>query len=173
MIIRSTRLREFDQLAARILANKARYQTIESKTGVPWHLIAILHLRESNADFSTYLGNGQSLHHVTTIVPKGRGPFNSFEDGAVDALKLDGLTSINDWCLEKELYYCEIFNGAGYDARGLPSPYVFGGTSIQKPGKYISDHGFDPRVWDMQPGCAPILATLAKHDSSIQLIRES
>ncbi len=181
MAIKPSRLAEFEHVAAQLLANKARYQAIEAKTGVPWHLIAIIHFRESSPtfkgepsyNFNTYLGNGQSWHRRTTIVPRGRGPFASFEDGAVDALKIDGLTSIKDWRLEKELYYCEIFNGAGYDARGLPSPYVWGGTSVQRPGKYVSDGRFNSSVWDTQPGCAPILATMAKHDPSIQLERES
>ncbi len=173
MVIKPSRLAEFERYAAQLLAHKARYQAIEARTGVPWHLIAILHLRESNANFDTYLGNGQSLHRRTTIVPRGRGPFASFEDGAVDALKIDGLTSVKDWRLEKELYYCEIFNGAGYDARGLPSPYVWGGTSVQRPGKYVSDGRFSSTTWDTQPGCAPILATMAKHDPSITFVRES
>lgn len=173
MVIRPSRFAEFERAAAQLWAHKARYKFIETKTGVPWHLIAVLHLRESNANFGTYLGNGQSLKHRTTIVPRGRGPFATFEDGAIDALRIDGLTSVKDWRLEKELYYCEIFNGGGYDARGLPSPYLWGGTSVQRPGKYTSDHGFDARVWDTQPGVAPILATLAKHDSSIRFIRES
>ncbi len=176
MVIKPSRVHEFERDAAQLLAHKARYQYIEAKTGVPWHLIAILHMRESTADFDTYLGNGQSLHQRTTIVPKGRGPFTgpqAFENGAVDALRIDGLTSVRDWRLEKELYYCEIFNGGGYDARGLPSPYVWGGSSVQRPGKYTSDHGWNARVWDAQPGCAPILATMAKHDPSIKFVRES
>ena len=173
MKIKPARLAEFDHLAARLYANKPRYAAIEAKTGVPWHLIAVLHLRESNADFRTYLGNGQPLSRKTTIVPRGRGPFSSFEDGAVDALKIDGLTSVRDWRLEKELYYCELFNGAGYNNRGLPSPYVWGGTSVQRPGKYVADGKFDPGVLDPQPGCAPILARLAEIDHSIRWIRES
>lgn len=173
MAIKPSRIPEFEALAQRILAHKDRYLTIEAATGVPWYLVALLHTRESNGNFNTYLGNGQRLDRVTTSVPKGRGPFATFEDGAIDALKIDGLTSVQDWRLEKVLYYCELFNGAGYDRRGLPSPYVWGGTNVQKPGKYVSDGRFNPRVWDTQPGCAPILATLAKDDSSIQFVRET
>lgn len=173
MQILPNREHEFDVLVVWLLAYKARYQAIEAKTGVPWYLIAVLHFRESNLNFNTYLGNGQSIHRRTTIVPKGRGPFASFEDGAIDALKIDGLTSVQDWRLEKVLYYCELFNGTGYDRRGLPSPYLWGGTNIQKPGKYTSDGRFNPRVWDTQPGCAPILARLAGLDPSIQWIRET
>lgn len=173
MVINSGRVHEFEGIANKILANKARYRTVEEMTGVKWYHVAVLHMRESDGNFDTYLGNGQSLHHVTTIVPRGRGPFPTFEAGADDALKLDGLSSVIDWRLEKILYYCEIFNGTGYDARGLPSPYLWGGTSIQKPGKYIRDGVFDRHAIDPQPGCAPILATLIKLDPSIQFVRET
>ena len=164
---------EFEHIAATILGNKARYQPIEEATGVPWYMIAVLHTRESSGNFSTYLGNGQSLQHVTTIVPKGRGPFRTFFDGAVDALKVDGLSSVTDWRLEKILFFCELFNGAGYDIRGLPSPYIWGGTNIQKKGKYVSDGHFEPYEMDTQPGCAPILAAMEKADDTIQFAREA
>lgn len=176
MEIKANRVAEFNKIANTILVHKDRYVGIEKLTGVPWHLIALLHMRESSFNFNTYLGNGQTLSRPTTIVPAHRGPFlgpDAFEKGAVDALRIDGLSSIIDWRLEKELYEMEIFNGTGYDGKGLPSPYVFGGTNIQHPGKYVADHVFDPHVWDPQPGCAPILATLAKFDSTIKFIRES
>lgn len=173
MVIKPSRFPEFEAIAKKILASKARYQAVERNTGVKWYHIAVLHTRESNGNFNTYLGNGQPLNRVTTIVPKGRGPFQTFEAGAVDALTIDGLTKVQDWRLEKILYYCEIFNGGGYDARGLPSPYIWGGTNIQKPGKYVSDGVFDSTVMDTQPGCAPILATLAKMDPTIQFVRET
>lgn len=163
----------FDQQAEYAIHHKAVYQRIEVATGVTWPHVAVLHRRESDANFDTYLGNGQSLHHVTTIVPKGRGPFQSFYDGALDALRIDGLSQVHDWRLEKILYYCEIFNGAGYDMRGLPSPYIWGGTNIQKPGKYVRDGVWSSRTWDPQPGCAPLLATIAKHDPSVVFVRET
>ena len=174
MTIKPNRVAEFDGIARKIIANKARYQEIEAKTGVPWALIAVLHMRESSGNFNTYLGNGQSLSRVTTIVPAGRGPFkgpNAFFDGAVDALRIDGLSSVRDWRLGKQLFYCEQFNGWGYAPK--PSPYIWGGTNVQVRGKWVRDHVFDPTFWDTQPGCAPILATMAKHDPGLQFIRES
>ncbi len=173
MVIKPSRLPEFTAIAKKILANKARYQAIEAVTGVKWYHIAVLHMRESSGNFNTYLGNGQPLSQRTTIVPKGRGPFKTFEEGAIDALKIDGLSSIHDWRLEKILYYCETFNGLGYEAHGLPSPYLWGGTNQQKPGKYVRDGVFDSAAMDTQPGCAPILATLAKMDPTIHFTRET
>lgn len=173
MRVKAGRQKEFDATAAKLFAHKAAYQEVEDAIGVPWHMVALLHLRESNADFNTYLGNGQPLNRKTTIVPKGRGPFSSFLAGARDALHIDGLDAIKDWRLEKELYYMELFNGSGYNNRGLPSPYIWGGTNIQKPGKYVADGKFKAAVMDTQPGIAPILAALAKLDPTIKLIRES
>jgi len=164
---------EFDRLATFAINNKARYQTIEQQTTVPWELVAVLHRRESDANFNTYLGNGEPLNRVTRLVPKGRGPFKSFEAGAIDALQIDGLSSVKDWRLEKMLYYCEKFNGSGYNNRGLPSPYIWGGTNIQKPGKYVADGQFDPTKMDPQPGCAPILAAISRLDPSVQYARET
>ncbi len=178
MKIKSDRVRYFEHIARDAISHKAIYQDIERRTssgraGVKWYHIALLHRRESDANFDTYLGNGDPLHAVTRHVPRGRGPFDTFSDGAVDALKLDGLTSVIDWRLEKILYYCEIYNGVGYNERGLPSPYLWGGTNIQKPGKYIADNKFSSTAWDSQPGCAPMLWMIAKLDPSVQFIRET
>lgn len=161
-------------VAARLALNhKVEYVSVEAETGVTWYHIAALHHRESNSNFATYLGNGQRLDHVTTIVPKGRGPFQTWVDGAIDALNLDGLTNVIDWRLEKILYYCEIFNGTGYNNRGLPSPYVWAGTNIQERGKYVEDGHFDPRAWDKQTGCAPMIYAISQLDPTVKLTRES
>lgn len=172
MEIKPNRVAEFTKLAQFAVTNKAKYMEIESRTGVMWYHIAVLHRRESDADFNTYLGNGEPLNRKTRLVPKNRGPFPTFLAGAVDALKVDGLSSVIDWRLEKILYYCEVFNGAGYDMRGLPSPYIWGGTSIQKPGKYVADGKFSSSTIDGQPGCAPIVWAIAKLDPSVTFIRE-
>lgn len=174
MVIKQDRAAEFHRLAQFAVDHKARYQDIESRTkGIPWWLIAVLHRRESDANFNTYLGNGDPLSVPTRHVPKGRGPFHSFEDGAVDALHLDHLDRVQDWRLEKALYYCELFNGGGYDAHGLPSPYVWGGTNQQKAGKYTSDGHFNGVAWDKQPGCAPIIKAMMELDQTIQPVRET
>ncbi len=173
MKINADRTAEFDRLAQFAIDHKARYQAIEHQTSVPWPMIAVLHRRESDADFTTYLGNGEPLNRVTKLVPKGRGPFASFEEGAIDALHIDGLSSVKDWRLEKALWYCEKYNGMGYEKRGLPSPYVWGGTNIQRPGKFVADGKFDPNVMDKQPGCAPMFYAICKLDHSVHFIRET
>jgi lysozyme family protein len=160
MRIRPDRLLAVQATVKRLAAHRDRYAAVEKLTGVPWAFIACLHERESGADFSTYLGNGEPLIRVTRLVPAGRGPFATWEDGAVDALRLQGFHKITDWSVEHILYLAEVYNGLGYAKRGLPSPYVWGATNQQKPGKYVRDGVFDSTVMDTQIGVAPMFQLL-------------
>jgi lysozyme family protein len=153
---------EFATVANNIMKFKPLYDEISVKTGIPFYVIGALDSREEDFDHNGYLGNGDPLDRPTTHVPQGRGPFATWQDGAIDALD-DGFSQLpkgGHWDIVTALIKCEEYNGLGYHARGLPSPYVWAGTSIQRPGKYTSDHGFDPNIYDMQPGCAGIFLTL-------------
>lgn len=151
-----------DKAAQRILSGMARYKAVERTTGVPWWFIGLCHLREGNLSFETYLGNGQSIRRKTTIVPKGRGPFASFEAGAIDAL-----TKMNFigkpaawWSLERIMYSLEGFNGYGYRSHGVNSPYLWAGTNRYSRGKYVRDGVFDSNVVDSQLGSMAVLARM-------------
>src|SRR5437879_1505560 len=76
----------FQKVADRIKANKSIYDEVEKATGVPWWFTGICHYRESNLNLNTQLAQGDSLHNVSVHVPRGCGPFNTFKDGAIDAL---------------------------------------------------------------------------------------
>jgi lysozyme family protein len=159
----------FEAAANKIKANKSRYQAVEKLTGVPWQVIGVIHLRESNCDFATYLGNGQSLNRKTTIVPKGRGPFSNWEDGAVDALKnAPPKAALNkDWSIGGTLDKLEEYNGLGYRSMGVPSPYLWAGTDQYVKGKYVADHKYDPDFVDPQLGCAGVLKFLGYLSSGL------
>ena len=144
----------------RILESRARYEAIERQTRVPWWFVACLHYRESNLDFGTYLGNGQSLHRKTTEVPAGRGPFANFEHGAYDALEIQGFARVTDWSIEHALFEAEAFNGFGYVRYGVNSPYVWAATDQYERGKFVSDGRFSASTIDPQLGVASIVKTL-------------
>src|SRR6266404_3391391 len=145
-------------LAEKIVASKARYQLVEAKTGVPWYLVGCLHYRESDFNFGTYLGNGQSLLRITTEVPVGKGPFGSFEEGAEDALA--HLKRVVLWTIERDLYETEEFNGEGYFHQNVNDPYVWSWTNQYTSGKYVRDHVFSHSEKDPQCGVAAILKEL-------------
>ena len=70
--------------------------------------------------------------------------------------------------------YFQSICGTGYNDyhNGMPSPYIWGGTSIQRPGKYIRDGVFSSTTWDTQPGVAPIMRMMAAIDPTIKFTRE-
>lgn len=147
----------------RILAAQNRYERVQAMTGVSWVFVACTHYRESSLNFNTQLGQGDPLHSVSTHVPKGRGPFNTFEDGAYDALVncAPHAAAIHDWSLPGMLTILEMYNGLGYAKRGLPSPYVWSGTDQYTSGKYVSDGVFNATVVDKQLGVAGLIMALA------------
>jgi lysozyme family protein len=167
MVIRPEREIEVRAIARKLLANKSRYQEIEKATGVPWYVVAVLHQRESDADFNTYLGNGDPLSHPTVNVPAHRGPFASFEAGAVDALRYDSLDKIKSWPIEQIAYCCEKFNGFGYRSHGIPSPYLWSFSNLYQRGKYVSDGQWSSSAIDQQCGTMPMLKELANLDPTI------
>jgi lysozyme family protein len=161
-------------VAKRLFASKARYVKIQNVTGVPWWMVAVIHERESNQNWSRSLAQGDPWNRVSTHVPRGRGPFNSWEEAAVDALAtLKGLHRVIDWRLEKVLYQLERYNGWGYHWRGLASPYIWGATTVQQRGKFIADGKFSATTMDVQLGCAALIRALMDLDPTIKPIRES
>lgn len=169
MKIHDAKVAAADQAARRILAGKARYQDVERRTKVPWFFVGLTHLREGNLNFGTYLGNGQSITRVTTIEPRGRGPWPTFEAGAVDALTK--MQFINQppgfWTLERIAYCLEGFNGYGYRGKGVNSPYLWASTNRYTKGKFPRDHVFDPNMVDTQLGSMAVLARLCAMDAEV------
>lgn len=162
MVIPSNKGFQFKNVADKILMNKARYQAVSAKTGVPWEVIGVIHYREAACNFNTYLGNGEPLTRKTRLVPKGRGPFSSWEEGALDALvNAAPKAALNkDWSIGGTLEIIEKYNGLGYASKGLPSPYVWAGTNQYVSGKYVRDGVYDPNHVDTQLGCAGVLKYL-------------
>jgi len=176
--IRPERQNEANREAARLLGGRARYQEVERRTGVPWWFVGLCHYRESHFNWASYLGNGQPLNRKTTIVPAGRGPFATFEDGAVDALTLQQFVGLKDWSLPRAAYRLEGFNGYGYHGKGVNSPYLYGGSTCYGPpearaGKYVRDHVFDPNFVDPQLGTLVILKALLALDATIRIVPPS
>lgn len=170
--IKATLTRRNDALhAARgLLKNRQRYADVAKITGVPWNVIAVIHYRESSGKFDGVLHNGQKIIGTgkkTTLVPKGRGPFSTWEASAIDALtNCSPYAARNkDWTPGATLDLLERYNGLGYRNKGLPSPYLWAGTDQYVKGKYVADGKYDPNHVDRQLGCAAILMALSELDA--------
>lgn len=158
---------ELQRVEMKIRNNQAVYQKVQDATQVPWQMVAVIHLREAGEqDIGRWKGvlhNGENIvgtGRKTRLVPKGRGPFSTWQEAAVDALKLEGLTGRSNWTPGAMLAALEPFNGYGYRNKGLRSPYIWASTNHQQSGKYTSDGVFNPNVVDTQVGCAAQLKYL-------------
>ncbi len=159
--IKSNWQKTVDAIIDRIVANTARYRSVEQKASVPWWFIAIVHSLEASGNFGSHLHNGDPLSARTVHIPPGRPksgtpPFQ-WEDSAVDALDYDGLSGKADWSLPLVLDRLERYNGLGYRKRRVPSPYLWSGSQHYTKGKYRSDGNYDPDLVSDQAGAAVIL----------------
>jgi lysozyme family protein len=136
------------------------YKLVEGLCQVPKELIFCLHYRECNLDFSRQLLNGEHFNQETTLVPKGLGPWPSWEVSTRDAMNLTKLSSVKNWNLELLLFYAERHNGFGYYHKSVPSPYLWSGTDQYTSGKYVADGSYDPSKVDQQAGVVALLKGL-------------
>lgn len=152
---------QFKAVADRLTASaaQARYKAVETKTGVPWWFIAVVHEREASQNFNLSLAQGDPWNKKSIHVPANRGPFKSWEDAAYDALvNCPPYASRNkDWTPGGALAMLEKYNGLGYWRKGIPSPYIWAGTNQYTKGKYVADGKFDANAVDQQLGCAGLL----------------
>ena len=168
---------EIDNGISGICGGMSRYREIEVLTGVPWFVTGVLHLMECGLMFGLHLANGDPLTERTINAPEGiprhgSPPFSwkaaalavihekSWDKSAVLRLP-DGRP---DWQLGTLLWRIERWNGVGYRERGIPSPYLWAGSSVEQPGRYVTDHVFDQHVWSKQIGAATILKVMAQRN---------
>ena len=165
-----TRGPEFDRVATRLVMAKPRYQALSERTGVPWFVIAVIHEREAGQNFSKSIAQGDPWNAKSVHVPKGRGPFKTFEEAAIDALTncAPYAAKWKDWSAGGTMTLLEQYNGLGYANKGLPSPYNWSGTDQYKSGKYVADGVFDPNAVDKQLGCAGLIIAMQTLDPSIK-----
>lgn len=161
-----------DWYVERMLDFKEKYQGAEKLCEVPWEVIAVIHMMEAGGNLSKQILNGQRWNQVTTMVPRGLGPWDSFGESCADAFVMIKKTKKmpEDWNIPNMLYYCEIHNGIGYRKYhpevsspivGLSAtPYLWSFTNHYSKGKYTNDGHFDPNAISKQPGVAALLRGL-------------
>lgn len=161
--------------ARRVLRQKAAlYAPLEEIRGVPWAMGGMIHSMECSNNPRGCLHNGELIvgtSRKTTLVPKGRGPFNKYTtleenwlDAAKDAVDTESIWRVPNWSIGYILKQCEAFNGLGYLKyhRRENSPYIWARTNINDgTGKYVADGVWDENAnADGQVGAAAILRQL-------------
>jgi lysozyme family protein len=169
------RLAEVQAVARRLSAPapQAIYaQIAQAVWGTParWWFVAIVHEREASGDFSKSIAQGDPWNAVSTHVPRGIGPFASFAAAAVFALNRCApyAGKWTDWTIGGALALFVQYNGTGYeDWHHEVSPYDWGATTMEQPGKYVADGKYNPALWDSQIGCAAMLKAMMALDPAI------
>lgn len=185
----TTRIQDAVKVA---ITNKARYVKAAGLCRVPWWVIAACHMRESNADFTCHLHNGDPMadkygHWLRTVQePAGRPPyppengrFYLFEEeSCVDAM--DNHCAPENWSINRAsfnfdaagcLYFALTFNGEGAEMyHNEDSGYLWSGTDKYSRGKYKADGKWDPNLVDAEVGCAAFFKALAEQDPGVKMM---
>lgn len=165
--IRPAKAAEIETLVNRLIGNRARYEAVAQKTGVPWQVVAVIHNMESSQSFTRHLHNGDPLTARTVQVPAGRpktgSPPFTWEASCGDALGMKDLGSVN-WTLADTLYQLEGYNGWGYRLhhQHVLSPYLWSGSNHYTSGKYVKDGVWSDTAVSGQMGAAVLLRRLAE-----------
>nr|WP_067057349.1 hypothetical protein [Mucilaginibacter sp. L294] len=131
-------------------------------SSVPWYFIACVHYMECNFSFKHHLHNGDPLTGYTVHVPAnrpkvGHAPPFTFEESAVDAIKLMKYDQVTNWSLSFILLKLEGYNGFGYNRKGIHTPYLWSYSNHYTKGKYVKDGVYDADAVSSQLGAAVIL----------------
>lgn len=166
-VINGKKTKVFNRVINMITKQKPRYQRVSHATGVPWHMIAIIHLLESGGKFDRHLHNGDSLSDRTVNVPKNRPlakpPF-TWEASAIDAMRFMKMDTFDRWGLAETLYRLESYNGFGYRSYHpkVLTPYLWSMSNHYTSGKYTHDGSFKYSSISRQCGAACILKELQR-----------
>lgn len=168
-----TRSQEVHDTAVRLLryVDAGHYNDACAATGVPIIVAAASFEREASSNFLLSPAQGDPWSRPSVHVPAHRGPFPSWTAAAEDAYRIDGLDKVGaaSWSWERACYEEELFNGFGYRARGIHSPYLWAGSNDYVSGKYVADGEFDSRAVDTQLGVIPMMLEMVSMRSSLAL----
>jgi lysozyme family protein len=162
--IRPERAGEVAWHRKKLVQYRPRYEAVQAKTGVPWWFVGVVHALEASFSFFGHLHNGDPLTARTVQVPRNRpehwNPPNDWESSALDSLAYEGLVGLTDWNVARALHRWENYNGFGYYAKGINSPYLWSFSNHYTKGKFVADHKFNPDAVSKQCGAAVMLKAL-------------
>jgi lysozyme family protein len=155
----SWKQKSVESVIVKIEANLERYIRAMTERGLEHYewVFSGIHYRENDKSFPNWRAsmlNGQDISKKSTIVPKGEGPFKSWEESLDRALYYRPFKAKN---VAEALEYCERYNGIGNRYHGQESTYVLGFTNYSnEKGKYIGDGTYSSSKMDSRPGIAAL-----------------
>lgn len=160
--------KKLEIIVDRIISQKGQYESVEMASGVPWYMVACIHYMESSLDFKRQIYNGQRWNRETTLIPKGKGPWDSWHDSSVDAMKelnADMIKIFGNlflWDAATICYAFEKHNGWGYRKyhRHVKSPYLWSYSNHYTKGKYVADGKWSNDTISKQLGTMVIIKRL-------------
>jgi lysozyme family protein len=164
--INQNRFAEVDTIVDKILPNKALYEDVSGKVNAPWFFIAAIHNMESSLRLDRHLHNGDPLtartRHVPAERPAAGNPPFTWQESAIDALKLRKIDRVADWSIERILFELEGYNGWGYRKyhQHVKSPYLWSFSNQYTQGKYIADGTWSDTAVSRQCGAAVVIKRL-------------
>lgn len=161
-----TRPQEVDATARKLirLIDAGHYVDAYKATGVPQIVAAASFEREASSNFRLSPAQGDPWNEVSRHVPRGVGPFPSWEAAAIWSYRHDGLDRVGvaNWSWSRACFEEELFNGFGYRAKGIHSPYLWAGSNRYHSGKYVADGVFSYSAVDSQLGVIPMMARMVQ-----------
>jgi lysozyme family protein len=158
-------------IANKIVSLKEEYLKVEKETKVPWYVVGCIHYMEAGLNFSKQIHNGESWSKKTTLVPVGLGPWNSWEDAALDAmetlhLKMFKTLGFFSWGIPEICFCFESHNGWGYRKyhSHVKSPYLWSFSNHYDSGKYIADGKWSDTAVSKQMGAMTIIREIFEHE---------
>jgi lysozyme family protein len=127
---------------------------------VPREFLAVIWEMEASSDRTRQILNGQPWNQKTTIHPRDMGPWVSWREALIEAIRYCGWDKIRKryWIPARMLVEFERHNGMGYRRRGLVSPYVWGWSNqCPEKGLFVKDGVFDPEKRVVRPGAGVLL----------------
>lgn len=157
------------RMAERVAGGRARYERVAPVIEMDWAGIGAIHALECDLSWEKGLHSGESWRRRTQLEERGRGPFASWEEAAIDALRAVRATApfmwdgSGGWSVAELGRWLEMFNGGGYLRKGKRSPYIVSGSTLGVGvGKYTGDGIYSAEAVSAQVGAFCILWGLAR-----------
>ena len=167
-VVAADRIAEIEEIVTGIVGDRARYEAVAQTLEMPWFVVAVFHYLATERSFECHLHNSDPLIERTTHLPDGRPPEGappfSWEESAIDALKLQFFDQWRDWSLPGVLFKLEGYDTWAYRLHRpeVNSPYLWCGSNHYERGRFIAEDTWSDTAVASRCGGAVLLRRMAE-----------